>query len=251
MSSVLKPEALTTLANLKEEVGIAVSDTSKDNQLEKLINRATRKIEERTERKLKARRYNGNTEVSEENVHATTNVADQDYIYFDGSTKEKGGDTLINGCSGEFYLPAWPVLPNTDLAFVLATLTERRHGITDGEDWNTTELKEWDDYIIDRPNGVLRLLNRPFEYGVRNYRITCAAGFLEGEDEPYVPDDLEDLDNSSRAWRSITSRVRSRSNIQTPPMRRSKARCYQWTGMPTRWKVAGCRIPTNFTLIAR
>ncbi len=71
---------------------------------------------------------------------------------------------------GLFYLPAFPVLPNTTMTFVLATLNDRGSGISGGEDWNMTELVEFDDFIVDRQNGILRNLNGAFVSGNRNYR---------------------------------------------------------------------------------
>ena len=181
MASVLTPEALTTLDNLKERLGI--TGTSRDNELERLINRATSRIEERTERKLKARRYdNGGS------THPTTNIPDEDYIYFSGTTLDKGGDTLVEQGCGIFYLPAWPIRADEEegsAAFKLEALSNRV-----GDDW--AELIENQDYILDRPNGVLTLLNGRFTSGLRNYRITCAAGYLLA-DAPHVPGDLEDL----------------------------------------------------------
>ncbi len=79
------------------------------------------------------------------------------------------------------------------MTFVLATLNDRGSGISGGEDWNMTELVEFDDFIVDRQNGILRNLNGAFVSGNRNYRITMAAGFKVGSAQPYVPADLEEL----------------------------------------------------------
>ena len=75
--------SLTTLANLKAALTIATADTSKDTLLEQCIDRASQWIEGRTERKLKARKYNGGA-----STHATTGVTDEDYIFFSGSTSQ-------------------------------------------------------------------------------------------------------------------------------------------------------------------
>lgn len=180
----LSTSALTTLDNLKEELEIPLTDLSKDDRLKRLIKRATVHIENRTERKLKARRYNGGS-----STHAT-GIADEDYIYFSGSLKDEGGDTTRDARGfGEFYLPAYPVQPDSDLAFVLAVLDDRD---SSGDTWDETELEEGDDYIVDRENGILRSLWGRFTIGHKNYRITCAAGFNTG-DEPFVPDDVEEL----------------------------------------------------------
>src|SRR4051812_896388 len=94
-------DALTTLANLKS--ALKISNTTDDAYLEQLINRATWQVEQRTNRKdssgkygFKARRYNGASASAPNNVHTTTNVPDEDYIYFDGTTQDRGGDTILN-----------------------------------------------------------------------------------------------------------------------------------------------------------
>lgn len=197
MPSVLSPDALTTLDNLKNAVGVATADTSKDNHLERCINRATGVIEDMTGRKfnggtqggLKARKYNGAS-----GSHTTTGITSEDYVYFSGYTRDCGGDTCVeNGC-GVFHLPAYPVRANDEAqsdAFALAILSTRGSGT--GETWDTTSYVEFDQFVVDRQNGVLRLLGGPFAAGHRNYRVTMAAGFLYGAAQPYVPPDLEAL----------------------------------------------------------
>lgn len=197
MPSVLSADALTTLANLKDTVGIATLDTSKDNHLERCINRATWLIENEAGRKfnegmqggLKARKY---TDTTSPGTHGTTGVSNEDYIYFDGTTKDKGGHTLVNPESGtgEFYLPVFPVQANSVLTFGLAVLSARAAG---GETWDTASLVENDHFIVDRNNGILRLLGGVFAPGKKNYRVTMAAGFQFGSAQPYVPPDLEML----------------------------------------------------------
>ncbi len=91
---------------------------------------------------------------------------------------------------GVLHLPQWPVQANSVLTFVLAPLSARD---SDGETWDTADLVENEDYILDRTNGILRLLNGSFSPGYRNYRITCAAGYQTGSAQPYVPGDLEEL----------------------------------------------------------
>ena len=191
-------DALTTLANLKAAVGIATADTSKDTYLEQCINRATWLIEDTTNRKfnegqnggLKARKY---TDITTPSTHGTTGVSNEDYIYFSGTNKMHGGDTITDerGC-GVFYLPAYPVRANSEtnsVTFALAVLNGRSN--SGGDDWDTTAYAENDNYVVDRPNGVLRLLSGCFIPGTRNYRVTMAAGFLYGAAQPYVPPDLE------------------------------------------------------------
>jgi hypothetical protein len=193
MPSVLSADALTTLANLKAEVGIADADTSQDARLERAINRATWMIENETKRKfnegmqggLKARKY---TDITVPGTYTTTGVANEDYVYFSGSTTEQGGDTLIDerGC-GVFHLPAYPVQPNSVLAFQLHALSSRGGG---AETWDTSSHVEFDTFALDRANGVLRLMGG-FTPGFRNYRIQMAAGYLYGSAQPCVPPDLE------------------------------------------------------------
>src|SRR3954451_24515268 len=121
MPSVLASDALTTLESLKAALNVSTSDTSEDPYLERLINRASRWVEAETERRtpdgkygLKARRYNGATGTAPNDKHETTTVPDEDYIYFSGYPKDRGGDTVRDpqtGC-GVFHLPAWPVQAN-------------------------------------------------------------------------------------------------------------------------------------------
>jgi len=198
---MLPADALTSLENLKDHLNISGTDT--DGKLEKVIARASWWLEGQTHRKfnnatqggLKARRYNGDTGAAPSNVHPTTTVRDENFIFFDGTTKDRGGHTIRNPDTGlgEFHLPAYPVQTNAagGVAFTLAVLSARSNA--GGETWDTTALLENDQYVVDRENGVLRLLYGGFSPGSRNYRITCAAGFQYGDAQPYVPPDLEGL----------------------------------------------------------
>jgi hypothetical protein len=186
MSMPIHSDALTTVDNLKEVLEISETDLTKDDRLARLINRATAYIESKTERKLKCRNYNGGS-----GTHDDTAVPDADYIYFSGSLKDEGGDTVKDERGyGLFYLPAYPVQPDSDLTFALDTL-DKRDAL--GDTWDTSDLVEGDDYIVDRENGILRSLWGRFVIGHKNYRITCAAGYNEGSEPPYVPADVEDL----------------------------------------------------------
>jgi hypothetical protein len=171
-------DALTTTANLKTELGI--SGSSQDTRLDKLIDRATDWIEGKTGRKLKARHY------KLDEAAFTPGVLSEDYLYFDGDAQvvnEKG--------LGEYILPQFPVQRSsvTDaLAFELSYLSNR------GSDGDTfTALVENEDYVVDYEKGIVRLLAGRFTSGVKNYRITCTAGFFVGAAQPYVPDALEEL----------------------------------------------------------
>lgn len=177
-------DALTTLANLKEAVGIATADTSKDSYLERVISRATADIERMTGRKMKARNYNGVG-----TAFATTTITSEEYLIFSGSSQDEGGDTLIDPRGyGVFYLPQFPIQTvSPSITFGLHSLTDRVAGT-----WDLTGFVENRDYVIDRTNGILTNLNGRFASGFRNYRIACTAGYLTSA-QPYVPADLEEL----------------------------------------------------------
>src|SRR4051794_15704672 len=103
-----KSTALTTLGNLKS--ALKISTTTDDQTLEKAIDRASTWIENQTNRKLKARLYNGLTGGAETlGTHPTTKVPDEDYLYFSGRTFDRGGDTLIEEGRGVYHLPQYPV----------------------------------------------------------------------------------------------------------------------------------------------
>lgn len=196
--SQLNPDSLTTLENLKSALGVTTA--SSDDYLCQLINQASYEIDNQTFRKadsgkygLKARRYNGATASAPNNFHTTTLVPDEDFVYFSGSTLDRGGDTLVNSSTGlgEFYLPAYPVQANSVLTFALAVLTSRD---SDSDQvWDTASYVELDHYVVDRERGILKLLGGPFVPGVLNYRVTMAAGYQYGSNAPYVPPDLEKL----------------------------------------------------------
>ena len=204
--------------NLKAALNISTSDTSEDTYLEKLIDRTTDWIEGQTGRKFndnqqggfKARKYNGGA-----STHGTTGVSDEEYIYFSGTTRDEGGDTLFDEQAGVsvFYLPAYPVQANSVLMFALAVNYRPGQHDLGGQTWDTTSYVEWDQYMVDRTNGVLRLLEGSFTPGYLNYRVTMAAGYATGgAAQPYVPDDLEQLciDVARMAYRD-SGNVRSES----------------------------------------
>lgn len=201
----LNSDALTTLANLKEEVGIATADTSKDSRLERVINRATRWIEKETGRKLKARNYNGFNATGEGSDfdHRTGSsghtVPSEDFLYFSGNdaiTDDQG--------RGVLHLPVFPVLkvnssarsvihhPNA-ITFRLDTIDDRGSTVSGYQTW--TNLTEWDDYVVEQEAGIVKLLGSVFTPGIRNYRVKCTAGYSVGaaDTQPYTPDDLEEL----------------------------------------------------------
>jgi hypothetical protein len=183
VTSVLSPDALASLTNLKEALGVPASDTSKDNALERVINRTTLFLEGELNRKLKARRYNDGA-----STFGTGGVPDEDYVYFSGSTFGTGGDTVLdpNGY-GLLYLPAYPVRADDEtnsVPFVLSVLSARDET---GDTWDSAALVANRDYLLDRETGVLRLTGGRFTPGVKNYRVTMCAGYVT------APADLEGL----------------------------------------------------------
>jgi hypothetical protein len=166
---MLSPIALTTLGNLKEELGITTS--TDDAKLERLINRASTWIEGETGRKLKARNYNGGT-----GFHEKTGVPDEPYLYF-------GGQGAFRDDSGvwEYYFPQYPIISIVGFAY------SPSQGVWD------TPFVENTDFFVDYGRGAIRLLSGYFNPGFQNYRIACTAGYLVGDNQPYVPDDLEGL----------------------------------------------------------
>ena len=100
-----------------------------------------------------------------------------------------------------------------------------------GETWDATLLLENDHYVVDRRNGVLRLLGGNFSLGSRNYRVTMAAGFQYGSAQPYVPPDLESLciemakglyrDNRNVSSESIGTWSRSYDRTKEDPVVRA------------------------------
>ena len=79
------------------------------------------------------------------------------------------------------------------VTFQLAVLQNRASTLSGGETWDTTSYVEWDQYMVDNDNGVLRLLGGAFAPGYRNYRVACTAGYCYGStpNAPWVPPDLE------------------------------------------------------------
>lgn len=179
----LRPEALTTLANLKEQLDI--TDTSQDSRLEQVINRVTAWLETQTNRKLKARNYNGGG-----TAFSGTTVASEDYLYFDG----RSSDVNERG-QGVLYLPVPVVRPSAGgSAFELAVLTDRQTGADGaGDTWSTTDLLEGRDYLVDYKTGTVTKLSGTFTTGYRNYRVKCTGGYYDVNGPAKVPQDLEAL----------------------------------------------------------
>jgi hypothetical protein len=183
------PTDLTTVADFKSAQN--VQTTADDAWIQQLITRATAWIENQTNRKFVARQYNGNSTADQTKTHATTKVTDEDYLYIDGSPSlvDRDNQSWSFG-RGLYYLPQYPVQQNTVLPFALAVLTSRDQT---GDTWDTTSLLESRDYLVDRATGTLRLLGGPFQTGLKNYRVTFAAGYALGGQAPWVPRDLQQL----------------------------------------------------------
>jgi len=165
-------EALVSRDTFKTALG--VSGSMDDTLIDSIIDRATAWIQSVTGRKLKARHYKLDQSAF------TTSVTSEDYLYFDGDEAVANGKGL-----GEFYLPQYPVQRSSvasALAFELAYLSSRGSG---GDTF--TALTANVDYLVDYERGVVRLLAGRFTSGVRNYRITCTAGYVT------IPPDLEAL----------------------------------------------------------
>src|SRR3954467_7091772 len=113
----LLPEALSTLPNLKEALGVSGGDNSQDDRLKNILNRVTLWVEHTTKRKLVCRNYNGKG-----TTYAGTGVVSEDYLYLDGHRQVEG-----ESGTGEIYLPAYPVQRTATgaLTFALAVIQAR------------------------------------------------------------------------------------------------------------------------------
>lgn len=188
MSVTILPEALTTLANLKEQ--LSITDTSSDDKLTNVINRVSVWLESQTNRKLKARNYNGFNAGGGSNF-STTSITSEDYLYFDGDCEQ-----VDERGYGVLYLPVPPLRPSVSgaLAFQLAVLSDRVAGADGaGDTWDTTSLAEGSEYVVDYKAGKVTLVGSRFTTGYKNYRVKCTGGFFAGSAQPYVPQDLETL----------------------------------------------------------
>jgi len=81
------PTDLTTISDFKAAQN--VQSTADDAWIQQLITRASAWIEQQTNRKLVARRYNGATATAPNNIHPTTLVLDEDYWYIDGDPRDE------------------------------------------------------------------------------------------------------------------------------------------------------------------
>jgi hypothetical protein len=171
---------LTTVANFK--TALNVSGSNDDAWIQQIITRTTAWIEQLTNRKLVARRYGS---FSAPTTHPVTGVADEDYLYFDGDPHE-----VDEYRRAVHYLPQYPIQDNSVVAFELSVLNTRDEN---GDDWDSTQLLEGRDYVVDRQTGAIRLLADRFIRGIKNYRVKCAAGYQVQSDTPWVPYDLEEL----------------------------------------------------------
>lgn len=163
----LLAEALTTLANTKQALGVPSGTTTDDTLITDLINAATKFIQNELGRKLVRRTYNDAT-----TAHATTSVPGEERYIFSGDG------------SAAHALPNRPIIAT---GFVLEELASR---ISSGETWATLTL--YVDYVIDVERGIIRLLDWTFATDApRNYRVTYTGGYQEANAAPFVPADLE------------------------------------------------------------
>ncbi len=192
---LVKPTALTTVENAKAALG--VKTTADDALIGSLIDRATSWIEDQTNRRFKARNYNNDNTTTFTPGDPYTAIDSEDFLYFSGSEIDDGGDTLENDVGyGLYHAPQWPILrPSVAgaLAVQLAILTARAAGADGaGDTWDATVFLEGRDYVVDYARGIVTKLGK-FTAGVKNYRLSCTAGYYLGTNQPFVPDDLEQL----------------------------------------------------------
>lgn len=137
MAFTIDPNALTTLANVRQHLGITKVDANLDDILTRMINSATFKIENFLDRRVKKRAY----------TH-----------YFDG----RQNDRLL--------LKEWPIDKPTVLAIDSDSLfpTETELDATDFE---------IDPDGGDSPYGIILLGGRQFPKGRRNIKVVYEAGF--------------------------------------------------------------------------
>ena len=174
--------ALTTLENFKAVN--RVPGTTDDGLLEQIIDRVSSWIESQTGRKFKARNYNNDND----SKFSPLNIDSEDYLYFDGDNAVDSRRTI--------FLPQFPIQrPAIDgaLAVELSTLTNRTTGADGAGDTWSTDLLEGRDYVVDYERGIIRLNGGQFVCGMKNYRLTCTAGYKIGDNQPFIPDDVEQL----------------------------------------------------------
>ena len=189
----VKLSALATTAQFETRHGVTSGvDTS---LIEQCINAASNFIEKETDRKLKARNYNGfGTAFEHKTSGSGDTVESEDYLYFNGDP-----DMIGEHGSGVFFLPAYPILKTHAsskshlnhlhaITFVLEELASRTSA---GDTW--TALVDNVDYILDQEMGIIRLNGFSQVKGIRNYRITATLGFSDLAAQPYVDEDLTDL----------------------------------------------------------
>lgn len=169
----MRPDALTTLEDTKLALGLPPSTGESDSLIEHLIEASTDIIERACGRKFVRRNYNDGDIAATPTVHGTTQVPDEPRIFIDGA-----GQTAL-------VLPNFPIVE--DSTFIFESLATRD---SSGDTW--TVLVRNEDYVLDRTRGILRVNGGCLSRGIKNYRITCQAGFM-GEEAPWVPSDLQRL----------------------------------------------------------
>ena len=139
--------ALTTLAHLKEAMG--VTHSTNDELLERGIDAVTSRFETETRRKLKARDYS---------YVATADAYDADNAILDGNDR----DHLV--------LPQYPIVSLTTLRINETAITERSSIYGCG-------------WVLDKKNGVVMLNCYLFSKGRRNIELVYNAGLTTVPDD--------------------------------------------------------------------
>lgn len=172
----VKNDALTTLANLKERLGI--SDSGEDTKLNNIIDRCSSWFEHKVNRKIKVRNYDGATN------HAGNSIAYEQPLFIDRE------DIVPTEEGLKLYLPQYPLQRGgaNDITFEFAYLTNRT---SSGETFSTSGFQEWEDWIVvdEGLYGEITLSSTPgtpfIDYGQRIFRIKASLGYQT------VPDDIE------------------------------------------------------------
>lgn len=170
----MRPDALCTLEAAKLALGLPPSSTGEDTRLTLLIEAATDVIQRACGRKFVRRNYNDGDIADPVSYHDTTQVPDEERFYIDGA-----GQTVI-------VLPNYPIVDDDGLIF--ESLASRASA---GDTWDTLVKNE--DYVVDRRRGILKINGGKLVHGVKNYRVTYEAGYIEGGQAPWVPADLQEL----------------------------------------------------------